>query len=201
MSPGAWNKSQLRHLLERVMHESARDGVELDEEHMALLAEGRLDALSPPERDRLLRLIAADPAAGELLAELDQLGLRPPTVEDSRTARPRSSRAFYTLFSLWAAAACLFLSLLLWRAADPPAPLAPDGTLRVMGTSSADLDYWEQLDHQRRVERVQRDRYRDYALIISTGTGLVLSIGLVAYALRRKPGAQVSDHHKPADAG
>ena len=201
MSSRAWNRAELIRLLTDAIQRAAGEGGELDEEHIALLAEGRLDALSPPERDRLLRLIAADPAAGQLLAELDQLGIRPADTSDVRRVRPGSSRTFYSLLSLWAAAAGLMLGLALWRAADPPAPLAPDGTLLLMGAEGDELDYWEQLDHQRRIERVQRDRYRDYALIISTGTGLVLSVGLVAYALRRRHGAELADRREPADAG
>jgi hypothetical protein len=198
MSPLAWNRSELTQLLASVIHEPDA-GRDLDEEQLALLAEGRLDALAAPERERVLRAIAADPQSGDLLIELDQLGIRPAASAKAGGAGRRQTS--YVLLGLWAAAACLLLGLALWRAADPPAPIAPDGSLRVLGADAGELEYWEQLSHQRRIERAQRDRYRDYALIISTGTGLVLSVGLVLYALRRHPHAPPPEHRERADTG
>ncbi len=179
--------------LQNAMAQAGSDAPELDCEHLALMAAGRLDELDPDDRSRLLARIAADPDAGRLLADLRQLGL---DESDDAAAGPDHARPLRLLKMTavgWAVAACMVIGLGLWRTAQPPIPMhsgGPGGTFQVYSADDAAPDYWSQVNHQRLQHRVRRDRYRDYALVFSGAASVVLSIGMIiclARCRRRRP--------------
>ncbi|MGD1278012.1 MAG: hypothetical protein ABR964_12420 [Tepidisphaeraceae bacterium] len=87
----------------------------IDEEQLALLCEGRIEAIDAEARGRLLEQIAADPAAAQVVAELRALGWG--------SERGRGDAGTMTLRLCawaWAAAACLVIALGTWRVMAPP---------------------------------------------------------------------------------
>jgi hypothetical protein len=171
----------LRRLLDENTGQAPADAPPADAEHLALVAMGRIDALSPDERRAVLERVAADRREAMLLADLCSA---PWIDEGRRPLRPRSGLARINAGAL-AAAACVLIGLAVWRFADPPAPLNADGSIKPY-QSARQVDYWQQLDRQRLIDRARRDRYRDYALVTSTATCLVLSIPLACTLLRRR---------------
>lgn len=178
----------------QALDQSADRPARVDEENLLLVVLGRGDELSAAERDAVIRAIADDPETAELAAALHRLDLAAiPATPATATARPDILFTFRrTVQVAWALAACLLLTLGVWRLADPPAPLTRHGTLTPYATANQ-VDYWQQLDRQRLVERADRDRYRDYALVAASAACLILSIGVVGVLLRKQ-----RDAHPPA---
>jgi hypothetical protein len=109
--------AEIVRLLTRTMSASG-DAGEINEEDLALLCLGRIDEIPAEARARLLQKISADPQAGEVIAELRQMGWG----AEVRIADP----AMLTLRIgswAWAAAACLAIALGVWRLAAPPGNL------------------------------------------------------------------------------
>ena len=190
MSDTPRNRTQLIRLMSDVIRTESVEAEPIDDEHVALLAEGRLGELSPDQQDDLLRAVVADPSNAELLKDLCDLGLGQSGKPTSSTGHPFGRFPLRAFTGAWAAAACLMIGLGLWRVADPPPVCGPAGVTRPYD-ADAGPDYWSQLDSQRLAERAGRDRYRDYALIASTTTCFILSVGLVAAVRYRRR----SDHH------
>src|ERR1051325_5611780 len=82
---------------------------EIDEEGLIMLAEGRVNELTPQRRERLLIQVGSNPIVAELLTELHGLGLGQGIEEDSN---PRMIAPFARITrTIWAIAACLAVSL------------------------------------------------------------------------------------------
>lgn len=177
--------------MRRAGSQTSRPGI--DEEELLLFAAGRLDRVPIDRRGPLLQAVATDPQLGQLVAELQALGLDEGRAGSGQEADGPAvlarigPRVGAPLGMAWLAAACLLLGVGLWRVNDPPAPLNPDGSVSMMSIpdqTPQDRDYWQQLDEQRRMQRVERDQYRDYALVATATATLVLSIPIVWLALR-----------------
>ena len=199
MSDTPRNRTQLIRLMNEVILAGSAQTGSIDDEQIALLAEGRLGELPPDQQEDLLRAVVADPSHAELLENLCDLGLG-----QSGETTPKPSRLFgrypvRLLTGAWAAAACLMIGLGLWRVADPPAAQEPAGAIRPYDAAPPGPDYWSQLDRQRLAGRASRDQYRDYALVASTTTCLILSVGLVSVLRYRRRGSHRGTP-RPSDA-
>lgn len=153
---------------------------EFDDEYIAMIAEGRINEIPPSERSRMLDIVAADPESAMLLKRLSDMQI------SSSPAR-RQAGTVRKLALGWAAAACIMVGLFAWKTMD--APVTPN---HFHGTAPYSVqrdspDYWSQLENERFSLSQFRSRYRDYALILSTSTTLVLTV-LVAVVLLRKSG-------------
>lgn len=179
--------------------DEAADAV--SDEHLLLLATGRLAELPPSDQMRLLSQVAADPDSAELLKELrahhiEELQDSTQPSQPRQPSQPQGPYLFRRVlgFTL-TAAACALISLGIWRLADPPAPFVPssDGGISILShrgqTNQDEPDYWARLDQQQRQDRLQRDQLRDWALIAMSCTSLVLAIGLVV-TRRRLPSSE-----------
>ena len=182
------NRAQLIALLRQAIEADQGPDGPIDDEHLILLATGRGDRLSDEQRRSLLRQVAANPEAARLVRELHELGL-----DEGQDAPDVSPPVVFTFRRVaqvgWAVAACLFIAIGAWRMADPPAPLNLDGTIRPYQTDDR-IDYWEQLDRQRLIERAEHDHLRDIALVISASACLVLAIPVAWWLLRSGPRRQ-----------
>ena len=200
MSDTPRNRTQLIRLMNEVIRTGSVETGSIDDEHVALLAEGRLGDLSRDQQDDLLRTVVADPSNAELLKDLCDLGLGGSGKPASSTGHLFGRLPLRVLTGAWAAAACLMIGLGLWRVADPPPVYGPAGVTRPYDAGATGPDYWSQLDRQRLTERASRDRYRDYALVASTTTCLILSVGLVAAVRhRRRSGCRAEPQPPDAD--
>ena len=179
MNENSDNTKRMLGLVRRVMASGADDEAELNEEHLALLAEGRGDLLDEADRRRLLDRIACDPEAGALLADLSAIEeIQSASVGGSSRIRLKSIAR--SLAIGWAAAACMLIAVGAWRVARPPVPIGPDGKIiQRYAADPARPDYYDQLQRQRLERQARWDPYRDYALCIAVGACLVMSIGLV----------------------
>lgn len=184
MNSQGWNDATFRDLLEQSMSSAGTNDANYDIEDLVLLAEGRVDELDDDRRSRLFDAIAASPEAGTLVLELQRLGIGEAAGAARRPAA--SGWTLRVLLGTWAAAACLLLSLAVWRTADPPAPLMTNGTIDTLNAKPEEVDYWAQLDEQRRMARVERDEWRDLALLATSGACLALSIGIVGCVFWRR---------------
>ena len=198
------NRSQMAVLLQEAIDNHQPPGPPgppseppLTDEEVALVATGRLDELSPADQDRVLRQIAGDGESAQVLKEVYYaLGLGRRDKAPPATWTFAASLPFVRV--ALTAAACMVVVMGLWRLADPPAPIsqAPDGSFRIMshgGPGSAQPDYWAQLDQQRLAQRAQRDHLRDYALIASTTTCLILAVPIVWLAIHPRPRKKSED--------
>jgi len=108
--------------------------VEVDPEHLALLASGRLAELPEAEQVALLDAVAADPDLVRLVADLSMPGVleqgRDEPIPIRSVGNPRPWR-----FAL-AACGLLAVGLLGWRFADPPGRAAAPQGLELMGPGS-----------------------------------------------------------------
>jgi len=192
MNAGPKNRSDMIHLLHAAMDQSGSTTADrtIEDEHIALLAEGRLDELPESDRQHLLRQVASDPQIAQVLREVRQLIDAPA----AGTRQGISSQSFmrFTQYA-WAAAACLFLTLGLWRMVDPSAPLqrGPDQSVHILQNQPAgSTDYWQMHNQQQLKNRLHQDELRDWALIISSGVCVILANPVVLIAVRgllRKP--------------
>ena len=152
---------------------------ESDDEYIAMIAEGRINEILPSERSRILDIIAADPEAALLLKRLSDMGI-------SSSAAVRQPGTMRKLAIGWAAAACIMMGLFVWRTMDTTVVPGHYDQTAPYSVQQDSPDYWSQLDQQRFSLSQFRSRYRDYAIIVSTSTTLVLSV-LVAAVLLRRP--------------
>ena len=183
MSASNLNRQQLIDLIRQTWRTDHAVGPpSFDEEDLILLATGRLEEVPGNRRNDLLRCVASDDELAELVSQLNALGLS--DEQHGHAEQPAATRLMIGARYAWAIAACLLLMLGIWRVADPPAPVTIHGTLKPYATE-AQSDYWQQLDRQRLVERAERDRVRDYALLGTSIACVVLTIPVVITALRR----------------
>lgn len=178
--------SQMITLIKQALAGSApgADFNEFDDELLTVLAEGRIDTLSLTQRNDLLSRIAAVPEAAELLARLRDVGL------GQSQPKPTQTKTLQWTRVCWALAACLMIGLFVstWVAPTPHVT-TPQGQITPYQTPGQP-DYWGQADQQRlQQQQTHWTQYRDIALIVSTGTCLVLSMGLVIALRRRKFGS------------
>lgn len=181
------DKTQMIALLQSILsHSGPEVGASVDDEALALLAEGGVDALPREQRDQLLAQVAANPKAALMLQQLCELR--------SEVSSPATTRITILHFTkrVWTVAACLMVGLFISRMTLPTptpssvAPVSPPG--RVTPYLSPDQpDYWDQVDQKRLQNNHHWYQHRDMALVISTGTCAVLSIGILVLSLRRKP--------------
>lgn len=163
---------------------------QVPDEHLLLVAQGRVAELGDEDRERLLRRIINDPLEARLLREMHDLSAQ----EQKITAPTRGPILLRRWLSMGlAAAACLLITLGIWRLIDPPAPfvISTDGTIGMAQhtgpQATPETDYWGKLDRQQREDRLRRDELRDYALLAATGTSLVLAVGLLVTRRRGEP--------------
>jgi len=175
------DKNQLIAMLRSAIATHSRGDLStVDNEQITLVAEGRLHELEPAQRDRLLRQIAGTPDAALLLKRLHDLDLSGTALRGAA----REPHIFRIATGMLAIAASLMIGLLVTRLIVPtPVPMH-NGL--VPFTAPAQPDYWHQLDEQRRQQKIKWCTYRDYALVFSTVSCLVLSVGVVWIALRRR---------------
>ena len=152
---------------------------ESDDEYIAMIAEGRINEIPPSERPRILEIIAADPESAMLLKQLSDMGISSST----QIRKPGTVRKFAIG---WAAAACIMVGLFAWKTLDMHITPSQFQDTMPYSVQQDSPDYWSQLVQQRFSLSQLHSRYRDYALIVSTSTTLVLSV-LVASALLRRP--------------
>jgi hypothetical protein len=155
------NSIDLQRLFERAIARDAQ-GLHVDEEELVLLAEGRIDELSDA---RVLRAVAADPELAEVVAEARELFAAQPAGARGR----ESHRLMFATRAVFALAACVMLSLGLWRMIDPPA--APGG----IGTASVST------------QPATSDAWRETALIVSIVVAVLLAVPVAWWAIRSKP--------------
>ena len=198
------NPRDFRRLFARAMAgHAAASADEIDDEHLALLAAGRLDELPPHARSALLEQVAVQPWAAQLVAETAPPAGRRPM---GRTARP-SALKIGTL-TAWGLAACLTLAAGIWRSADRAAPThggptigtysthpAPDPVTSPTPEPSGPAQYWERRDRQARRAAPaavapppppswQSRQVRDVALLVLALTWLLLTIPVVVWLVR-----------------
>ena len=159
---------------------------ESDDEYIAMIAEGRINEIPPSERSRILDIIAADPESAMLLKRLSDMGI-------CSSAVARQSGTVRKLAISWAAAACIMVGLFAWKTMDRPVPPSHFHDTAPYSVQQDSPDYWSQLDQHRFSLSQIRSRYRDYALIVSTSTTLVLSV-LAAAVLLRRPKKRCGGH-------
>ena len=169
---------------EAMQRHRAGDSPDVNEEHLVMLATGRLDELPPGDRARLLRQVAGDAATSQLVAELRSLGLEEPAAAPLPVGGPNWFRATQIV---WAIAACLCIALGLWRLADSPYDLPqPAQPIEQMGADDP-ADPWDALAAERRAE-AEAQQWRDIALISAATIWGVVTIPLVIGAIRRRTG-------------
>jgi len=145
-------------------------GADVDEEELALLAEGRIGELSAEDRSRVLRAVAADESLQDLVVDVRRI------YESESISTPQRGHAFWanTTRAVFALAACAMLALGTWRLLDPPAT----GGAGTIGQSSVNLPGASPSANW----HVTRDRL----LIASGGIALILAIPVAWWALRRR---------------
>lgn len=190
-------RGQVATALERAMDDAAeRAAGPVDDEHLALLLEGRLDELAKEDRRQLLHRVATDP---ELSAVVAQAGAGPGERDEAAEARPAvAGRILPAVVRLvWAVAACAAIGLGIWRYAEPtrsPERRTTDMPDIHVGASSAERPgtgeplpsdkYWKEIKQQQaEAERDQWHTVRDYALLGSMGVSAILSVPVVYWAL------------------
>jgi hypothetical protein len=177
------NKYDMIKLLEEVIHSQCSGPTEeIDDEKIALLASGKIDLLPEDQQKLLLKQVAADPVAAELVKDLADLNLT--TEEDSKPAAfKRLVVMVRPIAAAWAVAACLTFGIFLWRTVEPPRPIQIP---QVYGAEDSYPDYWLQAYQQKLSKFSSRDRYREYALIASTTACAVLSMAVVFCIISKK---------------
>ena len=182
------DRAEMLRLVNGAIDALQRDSDEpIDEEHVSLLVTGQVERIPPAQRQDLLREVARDPELAQLVRDLHALGL---SESDDGAERSPVLFSFGRVTTIvWAAAACVLFGLGGWRLIDPPAPIAADGTLQTY-QADARMDYWEQLDRQRLIERAEHDRMRDMALLACAAACLVLSVPVVWRVMRRDPASR-----------
>jgi len=185
---GKNRRDMIQLLAESIDSQQPAPSTEIDDEQIALLAAGKLDHLNQAQRKRLLRQVASDLIAGELLRDLCELKL-----EESERAAATNGRRLRVALRLvaagWAVAACLMVGLLVWRMTNPAAPIRDQ--VQPYGTEQTQPDYWSQLEHQRLLRQAERYKYREYALLASTTACVILSISLaMCISLQRRRNQQ-----------
>lgn len=172
-------------------------GASVNEEHLALFAEGRGEELAPADRDRLLAQIASDCELAELLADLIQPGAiaareaRAQKLE-AKKARPGltmndATEKVYRLQMwtqrLWAIAACLMLGLGGWWMLFPSMTtfLAP---INMLGGAFHSMGVEPPPAHPGFFSYHTLELCRDVLWVISIGLTALLSIPVAYWQLR-----------------
>jgi len=170
-------RDEMARLLAESLQAHPLPGEPINDEHLILLASGCGDRIPEPARERLLRQIAGNTEAAELLRDLHQFSLQEATAKKSG---PRMHLVMFTRMA-WAVAACVAVGLGTWRLVDPPRLLQTQaGDIRPLHhNGSAQNDYWDQLDRQQVHDRWERERLREFALVAACGTCLLLSFIVV----------------------
>ena len=150
---------------------------ELDDEYIAMIAEGRINEISEPERSRLLDAIAADPELAMLLENLSDAEICSFSVVGQKSSARKLAVA-------WAAAACIMIGLLTWKTMDTAVVPGHYHNATPYSVQQDNPDYWSKLEQQRISSSQSRSRYRDYALILSTSATFVLAALVAAGFLR-----------------
>lgn len=174
------NKKNMIQLLKRAFC-GENNKIHADEEYLDMLASGRYEEIPEQERKKLLAAIVQNSEESSLLKDLYEVKKGPQSV--------KRVIAGYRIMTLgWGIAACLMIGLFVSRAIDP----SPQGDgvqiVKPYGVE-ADPDYWSQLDKQRLSMQSKWHTYRDVALVISTITCVVLSVGLL-FVIRREHKSQ-----------
>ncbi|MBI9016547.1 MAG: hypothetical protein JEZ07_04715 [Phycisphaerae bacterium] len=149
---------------------------EIDEEAIAIIASGQLNRLPQDRRDEILRHIIANPAAAELLADLEPLNL----ADNSRS----NSRSLYIAKISLAIAACLMIGFFAWFIIEPPQASPILENFNLFNAENQGSDYWSQVNQQRLAQNSGTDYFREIALIASTVSCLILSIIIVTLTIK-----------------
>lgn len=186
------NRSQMAALMREVMaaDPSAQSQSPLTDEEIAVVATRGLDGVPESMRQRVLQQAVVDPEAAQLLRDAVQLDLEDSVVVARRKRKPVKHFMQLT-YVAWAAAACLVLSLGVWRFADPPRDVTSTGGGMTIHSLSVDRpvpDYWNQVERERLMDQAQSDRLRDYALLASSLACLILSIPVAIRVIRHDSG-------------
>jgi hypothetical protein len=109
---------------------------EVDTEHLALLAAGRLEEIPERDRPKLFDAVAADPQLATVVSDLAAPGI----LEDGRdeplpmrTGRWRDPRPWRLAL---AACGLIAAGLLLWRVADPPGTPRASRSIELLGPAT-----------------------------------------------------------------
>jgi hypothetical protein len=145
------------------------DDPEINDEHLQMLIEGRLDELDDRERNLLFSQLAAAPWAAALLAQIK------PVAPDLPVTDRFAPIPWLTARRLFAMAACLTLALLVWRFADPP-PGSDSLVPHLSRFGSSSNSYWDGFTQQNLRERQTRDRIRDIATVVMCIIAVCLGI-------------------------
>ena len=170
---------QIVTILRDAMVSSDQEPTPINDEQLTLLATGRLHEIDPEKRDQLLKQVANSPDESLLLSRLHALNL---SGGEQRTRRSTPLLRF--TLGVWAVAACLMLGLFVTQF-TAPTPVHPNSDLTPYHTPDQP-DYWDQLNQQRLENQNEWLAIRDYALIFSTVSCVVLSFGIVILLVRGK---------------
>ena len=171
------NRRQMIALLRSAMTDIAKPNSEqIDDEQLTLLAMGQIDRLPSVQRQTLLRQVAAQPWAAQLVAELSPiLGIREHRTPNYKWL-PRIGRVL-------AIAACVSVVLIIWQGFDP----SPHSvlSLRPFGVGNGP-DYWGQFHDEQMQARAFRNWMRDMLTIVMCTTTVILAIAVAWMAFRER---------------
>jgi hypothetical protein len=168
--------SRLRQLLITAIDSQSEYGVDdNDLEDLAIVAEGRIESLPKEWQKELLGRIAANPDMAQLIADLNDSGIRPQEAKSNLTI------TFKVLAAGWAVAAILLVAALVWPMASAMLPGERTGLVQPSG-SPEEPGYWAQVQQRQMALDARSEQLRDYALIGLTTVVLVLSIALLCHA-------------------
>lgn len=181
-APIVKDETQMIAILQQALAGPHTDAAEpIDDEMIALLVEGGIQAVPPSQRDKVPLGIAGNPQAAELVQQLTALR------KMQHMPSERSIKILRFTKKAWALAACLMIGLFVSRLVVSTKDYSPDPiNIKQQGSESGESFPYPSSRDRGADERARFCRYRDKLLWVSTGACLMLSTGLVVARLRQK---------------
>ncbi len=118
------NRIEMINIMRQALVDPAGGPLNVDDEQLVMLATGRIDEISQPQRRQLLLAISEDPELGELVTQLAALKLEPAmnlgNEDRSEVVGRRLHLDRFNAFvrMAWAASVILLVGLLAWRVTE-----------------------------------------------------------------------------------